>query len=324
MRAIEKLAKNGSHPNVIAIFDHGWLHTDQYYYFDMQLCVMNLEDFMKADFNAIFGSQYLNPGSTEGELPQCLNLWTIIRHITSGLEHIHQHHELHRDLKPRNGTHPFQENTQAIVLLSIPDNAWKITDFGLTSEGTSKYPYTTQFARGTEGYRAPELIREHSFVSQASDIWGLGCILYELVFKIKAFTCDYHVFEYIHNERKLEISDIPISERLKTYSSELILRMLDVDWRKRPSAPDVRRVIDSVLNSRTQSTVLQVAEARLIEFQNPNPEELQQARENFVPEGSLLSNRALRALQTLHLDDNDRRWTTTIWTPCWYGPPHIF
>ena len=73
----------------------------------MQLCAMNLEDFMKADFRTIASPQYLNPDCTDGTLPQCLNLWTITRHIANGLEHIHNHHELHRDLKPRNGNFAF-------------------------------------------------------------------------------------------------------------------------------------------------------------------------------------------------------------------------
>lgn len=92
---------------MIAILNHGWLNTDQYYYFDMELCIMNLENFIEADFRTISESQYLNPDCIEGNLPRCLNMWTIARHIACGLEHIHHHRELHRDLKPRNGTISF-------------------------------------------------------------------------------------------------------------------------------------------------------------------------------------------------------------------------
>jgi len=47
-----------------------------------------------------------------------------------------------------------------VVLLSGQSVAWKITDFGLTSEGTSGRTYTTCFSPGAKGYRAPELMEE--------------------------------------------------------------------------------------------------------------------------------------------------------------------
>lgn len=213
----------------------------------------------------------------------------------------------------------FIKTLKLIVLLSIADNAWKVADFGLTSEGTSRYAYPTHFARGTESYRAPELVREHSIVTHTSDIWALGCILYELAFQKRAFTHDYHVFEYIRNERRLEIYNLPVTERLKTYLRELILRMLDIDWRKRPSAQDVLRVMDSVLNSRASPKVFQIREWDLIEFQKSNPGQEHQATGGFVSRASLGLEAGSRIPHGLHLEDNDRRWATTIWSLCWYS-----
>jgi hypothetical protein len=48
------------------------------------------------------GPQYFEP-SGKGDLPDCLTMWTIMRQVTSGLEHIHRLREVHRDLKPHNG-----------------------------------------------------------------------------------------------------------------------------------------------------------------------------------------------------------------------------
>src|SRR5271169_6283902 len=61
VRVIEKLSQNEGHPNIISIFQHGRLNTNQYYFFDMELCAMNLGDYIHADFKTVLGSQYLNP-----------------------------------------------------------------------------------------------------------------------------------------------------------------------------------------------------------------------------------------------------------------------
>ena len=68
----------------------------------MELCAMNLANFIDADLKTVLKSQYLNPACPEDGL-ECLSLWRIMHDITCGLAHIHRHRELHRDIKPRNG-----------------------------------------------------------------------------------------------------------------------------------------------------------------------------------------------------------------------------
>ena len=47
----------------------------------------------------------------------------------------------------------------SLVLFSEEDNSWKIAHFGFLSGGTSCVFQSTQYARGTEGYRAPEFVK---------------------------------------------------------------------------------------------------------------------------------------------------------------------
>ena len=63
---------------------------------------MNLEEFINGEFSKKFKAQYFDPLST-GEAPECLRMWSIMRHVTLGLEYIHSLGELHRDIKPQNG-----------------------------------------------------------------------------------------------------------------------------------------------------------------------------------------------------------------------------
>lgn len=62
-------------------------------------------------------------------------------------------------------------------------------------EGYSQVGQTTCYSRGTTGYRAPEIIvddrkLEKAKFSKKSDIWALGCLVYETVFLERAFPSD--------------------------------------------------------------------------------------------------------------------------------------
>jgi serine/threonine protein kinase len=81
-----------------------------------------------------------------------------------------------------------------------------LADFGLTSEGTSQALRRTELGRGTEGYRAPEILREdQNGYNNKSDIWAMGCILYELAVGQKMFRTDHAVQEFDRLRRPKEI-----------------------------------------------------------------------------------------------------------------------
>ena len=77
VRVIEKLSKNGGHINIIPVLKHGWINEDQFYFFDMELCAMNLEDFIIADFTTRLSLQYLKP-VCYADVPECLCLFAIL------------------------------------------------------------------------------------------------------------------------------------------------------------------------------------------------------------------------------------------------------
>ena len=104
IRVITKLWSNGGHENIIQILRHGWLNKDQKYYLDMELCAMNLDGFIRGPYIAALGNRYFDPKGIGGDGPECLNLWNIMRDIAGGLQYIHGLREVHRDLKPQNGT----------------------------------------------------------------------------------------------------------------------------------------------------------------------------------------------------------------------------
>lgn len=131
-----------------------------------------------------------------------MEMWNIMSQIASGISYIHSQGEVHRDLKPLNGQSSWRYEVMVftnswLVLYSRNDKTWKIADFGLTSEDTSNALRFTELARGTSGYRAPEMLLEgNRSYNNKADIWAMGCILHELAIGSKAFSGDPAVLEY--------------------------------------------------------------------------------------------------------------------------------
>ena len=103
VRVIKKLLDNGGHRNIVTIFYHGWFKGDQYYIFDMELCALNLDDFIREELKLKIGlTQYFHPEYVNSEMG-CFTLFNIIHDILYGLQFIQSKGEMHRDLKPHNG-----------------------------------------------------------------------------------------------------------------------------------------------------------------------------------------------------------------------------
>lgn len=96
----------------------------------------------------------------------------ILYQILCALKYIHSAGVLHRDLKPQN------------ILISS-DCKVKLCDFGLARCLTSRAADSrdeklTQYVV-TRWYRAPEILLRCETYTEAVDVWGLGCILGEML-----------------------------------------------------------------------------------------------------------------------------------------------
>jgi serine/threonine protein kinase len=85
--------------------------------------------------------------------------------LARGLDALHGHGILHRDVKPSN------------VLLER-DGAAALSDFGLARTAESTRLTEEGQVVGTPHYLAPELVEGHD-ATPASDVYALGCVLYE-------------------------------------------------------------------------------------------------------------------------------------------------
>ena len=118
-----------------------------------------------------------------------------------------------------------------IVLYSRHTDAWKIADLGFACEGTSRDPRTSLISRGTPGYPAPELVDgEFEIYTNKVDIWALGCIFYETMFKAKAFGNDGAVMAYFYPTGTLRQPQFSSYHGIKTaLVMPMIVRMLSKD-----------------------------------------------------------------------------------------------
>lgn len=135
--------------------------------------------------------------------------------------------------------------TYNAVLYSRKDSVWKLADFGFTSEATSRSLVSSKDGRGTPSYRAPELLAyDAPSFNKKVDIWSMGCIMYELALRKRAFGNDYATMEYrmeyrVHQKPIPIILDESFGEQCKEPIVTNITNMLQMEPARRPSATDL-------------------------------------------------------------------------------------
>jgi serine/threonine protein kinase len=88
------------------------------------------------------------------------------KQILKGLEYLHSHEVIHRDLKAAN-------------VLVDRNGECKLADFG-TAKSVHELNGQNNTLTGTLNWMAPEVIQQQAY-GRAADIWSIGCTVYEMV-----------------------------------------------------------------------------------------------------------------------------------------------
>ena len=142
-------------------------------------------------------------------------IWRIFLEIVQALKALHSKNILHRDLKSAN------------VFLQKNGGA-KLGDLNVSKVAKKGLLYTQT---GTPYYASPEVWRDQPYGSK-SDIWSLGCVLYEMVTLRPPFRANDMNGLY---KRVLKGVYPSIDKQFSSDMKTVIARMLQVNAKDRPS-----------------------------------------------------------------------------------------
>lgn len=165
-------------------------------------------DFYRYDNKAILSMEYCS-GETlaehisRGKLPAD-RVFAILNDLASILSFIHRKGFVHGDLKPEN--------------IMLEESRLTLLDFGLSSKQGRPFGSGTV---GTPAYSSPELLSGHGLMTQASDIYSLGLLAFEML------TGQLPRTEVRLNRSEPIIADI--NERVAGTGAGLLMKMLRYD-----------------------------------------------------------------------------------------------
>ena len=153
-----KLAAGLTHPHILPVFDSG--ESDGLLFYVMP---------------SMEGRSLRERLERETQLP--LNdALRIAREVASALDYAHRHNVVHRDIKPEN--------------ILLHEGAAMVADFGIGKALSSNATSLTQtgLSLGTPAYMSPEQAAGELGTDGRSDLYSLGCVLYEMLTGEPPFT----------------------------------------------------------------------------------------------------------------------------------------
>ncbi|EGC39842.1 hypothetical protein DICPUDRAFT_91138 [Dictyostelium purpureum] len=156
-------------------------------------------------------------------IPEILSI-TILKSLLKGLEYLHSHQRIHRDLKSDN-------------ILIGEDGSIELADFGVSAMFEKNTFCSRKTIVGTPCWMAPEIISERGY-NQGVDIWSFGITAIELI-KGKPPGCDLPPSKVFMNLLFGNSPNLAEEEEKGSCShlyKDMVDKCLQKDPNKRPSA----------------------------------------------------------------------------------------
>eukprot|EP00667_Euglena_gracilis_P000142 EG_transcript_142 len=204
-----------NHPNIIKVFEIIDDPNSQEVYFVIEF----VEGGSVATVDSVGGlDKRLAELEAKKLMAQCI----------AGLEYLHGHNVVHRDIKPDN------------ILLDKTTGTYKLSDFGVSHFLASDADDALKNLSGTPLFAAPETCKGcgESYSGKAADIWALGITLYGLIYGQVPFKVQSQ-FQLFKDIQTKEIT-FPDKPRISAELRMLLNRMLEKDVLLRITGPEVR------------------------------------------------------------------------------------
>uniref|UniRef100_A0A667ZHM3 cyclin-dependent kinase n=1 Tax=Myripristis murdjan TaxID=586833 RepID=A0A667ZHM3_9TELE len=186
------LLKDLKHANIVTL--HDIIHTDK--------CLTLVFEYLEKDLK-----QYMDDC---GSIMSVHNVKIFLFQLLRGLAYCHRRKVLHRDLKPQN-------------LLINEKGELKLADFGLArAKSVPTKTYSNEVV--TLWYRPPDVLLGSTEYSTPIDMWGVGCIFYEMItgrplFPGSTVEDELHlIFRILGTPTEETWPGITTSEEFKTYN----------------------------------------------------------------------------------------------------------
>ncbi|XP_068199052.1 serine/threonine-protein kinase Nek2-like [Antennarius striatus] len=269
------------HPNIVRYYDRIIDRTNTTLYIVMEYCE-------GGDLSSLISRCLRERRYLEEKL-----ILRVMTQLTLALKECHRRSDgratvLHRDLKPAN------------IFLDIKQNV-KLGDFGLARILNHDTSFAKTFV-GTPYYMSPEQINQMSY-NEKSDIWSLGCLLYELCALSPPFTA-YNQKELAEKIREGKYRRIPY--RYSEELNSLLSKMLNLKDYLRPS---VESILQTSLLADTTAVELRLWEQSLRtreENLKECEERLEQRERELCVRERLVKERAEGRIHDVHQDLADR------------------
>lgn len=229
------------HPGVVQIMDHGSLDDGTLY------LVMELLDgeSLRTRLTRLAAEQRLMP---------LLRVLELGRQIAETLRAVHNKAIIHRDLKP--------ENIFVVADSVLPGGERvKILDFGIAKRPAQEDTKKTDSGRlttigrvlGTATYMAPEQCENRRDIGPASDVYALGCVLYEMLTGRPPFDGESIAALVAQHLRDPPVPLRHLVKGLPQKLETLVLQMLEKRPEQRPPLAQVCAELAELLTRSTES-----------------------------------------------------------------------
>src|SRR5205814_3731217 len=150
------------------------------------------------------------------------------------LQYAHDKGIIHRDLKPSN-------------LMVMRDGTLKLADFGIANDMDVTALTGHNSTIGTAAYMSPEQCKGDRHLTNKSDLYSLGIVLYELLTGKKPFVAEATVDMFLKHVNEVPVRPSKLIPDLPVWLDNLVMFLVEKEKDKRPlDAATVKKMLEDI------------------------------------------------------------------------------